>query len=170
MYADEIESALRSDSFSRHLFKGVYACDELPKNLIRPAMVVANTDARGSPGSHWVAFYLPLAGKCVYFDSYGLPPSQPEFVEFLNHHCRHWKHNGVDLQSLHTNVCGEYCVLFLEHCARGLSLEEFLFHFCLESTSTNDEYVRTLFSKRHNQQVGGGGSGFGQKCCARQSL
>jgi len=56
-------------------FKGVYAQDTVPKNLLPNSMFIFNTDLSNKPGIHWCAGYK--AGKNVYiYDSYGRKSSK----------------------------------------------------------------------------------------------
>ena len=71
----QIKRALERDTFTKKIFGGVFAADELPKVMNTfPCGFVANTDPSTEPGTHWVAFYFPSREKGEFFDSYGYPP------------------------------------------------------------------------------------------------
>ena len=59
MITSQLESILRKDPITRQKFCGVYAEDRLPETLEQyPCGFIANTDPKGQPGKHWVAFYF----------------------------------------------------------------------------------------------------------------
>lgn len=108
----------------RAKFCGVFAENNLPRTLdVYPCGFIANTDPKDQPGQHWVAFYFPSVQKGEFFDSYGHPPEfySPRFTTFLKQNCHEWTFNHKTLQSTLTAVCGEYCVFYLTHRARGVS-------------------------------------------------
>ena len=60
----QIKRALERDTFTKKIFGGVFAADELPKIMNTfPCGFVANTDPSTEPGTHWVAFYFPSREK-----------------------------------------------------------------------------------------------------------
>ena len=69
MNADQITRILRRKCGGK--FLGVFAADEIPRNIRKPAIFVTNTDARGLPGEHWIAIYFDDDGKGEFFDSFG---------------------------------------------------------------------------------------------------
>ena len=71
-----IDKILREDSYTKNCFLGVFARDELPKEVPYPACFVFNTDKRSRPGEHWLALHYDTYGNSYFFDSYGNPPSK----------------------------------------------------------------------------------------------
>ena len=69
----QLERALKHNTFTKKIFVGVFAADELPTLNTFPSGFVANTDPSTEPGTHWVAFYFPSREKGEFFDSYGNP-------------------------------------------------------------------------------------------------
>lgn len=169
MYGSELEEALLYDPFTKHLLRGIFAADNLPRLIDKPCLIVANTDSLKKAGTHWVAFYFDSFGRGEYFDSYGLPPYIPEHREFLQRNCTRWTHNNVQLQGLMSKVCGEYCVLYLAHRARGLFPYEFVNTFkTFNSYEKNDNFVRNMFKSkfknvRHTRKYFKG-----QCCCSKR--
>jgi hypothetical protein len=144
---------------------GVYAADKLPKSYSKPAAFIANTDEQGKPGTHWVAIYIPKIGKTEYFDSYGLPPFVDGHISFLDNH--KWMHNQVEMQSLTSNVCGHYCLMYLASRMNGHSLRNFQLLFSRDLTA-NDVQVLTcskkVLKRLHLSACPQQG---GQYCCAK---
>lgn len=126
---------------------GVFPCDHLPKNVQKPAFIVANTDPAHKPGTHWVAFYVPKRGPLEYFDSFGGQPRNKYFREFIKRHSKQSVWNGKRLQSDFTSVCGHYCCMFLHHRCSGRSMASFVKKFSNTKFKANDLAVLNLYSK-----------------------
>ena len=121
----QLEQVIKKDPKARLKFCGVYAQNNLPKTLdVYPCGLIANTDPKGKPGKHWVAFYLSSPYEGEFFDSYGYPPSfySSHYVSFLNRNAKEWSFNHKELQSTWSRVCGQYCIFYFLHRARGVSL------------------------------------------------
>jgi hypothetical protein len=100
-----------------HRFLGVFPRDlanEYAKRIceeyLTPQFYVANTKPAKHPGEHWVVFYWKRCDQLEFYDSLGLTP---EIYGF-------YVPNSViihmlprPLQSPFSNVCGQYCVLFI---------------------------------------------------------
>ena len=78
-----IDKILREDSYTKNCFLGVFARDELPKEVPYPACFVFNTDKRSRPGEHWLALHYDTYGNSYFFDSYGNPPSKFGLDKYL---------------------------------------------------------------------------------------
>lgn len=73
MDALHIYRGITSDPLAKDCFKGVIPANELPTRVKqRPSAYIVNTDDRGQPGTHWVAFYFPKTGPSEFFDPLGL--------------------------------------------------------------------------------------------------
>lgn len=119
MNTRQIEAILKNDLGTKDIFNGVYAMDSLPE--LSNGMYVINTDDHDEPGEHWVAVYCHEINE--YFDSYGLLPQDFRLRNFLNNE---FIYNNVKLQLLWSDACGFYCVYYLIHRARGLSMFEII--------------------------------------------
>ena len=113
----DISRALSGRCETRDAFVGVFSLDTLPRRPIerRPAIVVCNTAYSQSRGEHWVGFFFSADGGVNYFDSYGLPPTSPRFLDFIHTNSVNglWSYNDTQLQSLDSVVCGKYVCLYL---------------------------------------------------------
>jgi hypothetical protein len=112
MNTAQITHLLQANPFTRDVFLGVYPRDRLPRSVDknRPRAYVCNTAPHQEEGEHWVAIYIDEHGCGEYFDSYGLPPLHPSFVNFLNKQSINWTYNDKQLQGLTTSVCGHFCI------------------------------------------------------------
>ncbi|KAK7442440.1 hypothetical protein BaRGS_00040522 [Batillaria attramentaria] len=146
----EIDRVLRQDVHTNKVFQGVYPRDTLPLtvHLKKPAAFVVNTDRLTGQGEHWVAIYIDEHGRGEYFDSFGLPPTYPELINFLNRHCWYHRHNPQVLQSVTSRVCGMYVVYYIMQKARGQTLWRLLAPFDPRYPWRNDKLVVT-YLKQH---------------------
>ena len=160
---------------------GVYAADEIPRTWARPAGLIVNTDDHNKPGEHWVAMYVDRDGRGSYFDSYGLPPIIPQHVAGLRRNCKFYRHNLKQLQSDTSDVCGQFCIVFLHLMSFGSNLAEFNSLFSSD-VEKNDKIVREYYNAfsshgtlKKNNKNGISGGGFSerrmacmQRCCIRR--
>jgi hypothetical protein len=169
MQTGEIARALLADPFTSKYFRGVYASDTLPHDLISPSLFVTNVDPHLEAGSHWVCIYVDRFGKADFFDSYGLPPIVKNHYKYLKRYCTSWTYNSKRLQSPTSSVCGHYCVLYLMCRARGVSLRGFLKHFRTGTPTFNDRLVKKIFTKHFPSTYDArrGNSSIVQRCCPR---
>jgi hypothetical protein len=106
-------------------FLGVYPIDMIPVTslLQYPCCLVVNTKPKNNPGEHWVCLVKTEQNIGCYFDSFGYGPTNLPEIGVVLDSCDHWTFNDVRLQSAASTVCGQYCIFFLTHFARGLSTE-----------------------------------------------
>jgi hypothetical protein len=144
----QITRALKHDPVTSKQFCGVFPSDKSPRTIEKyPCGFVANTDPSSESGTHWIAFYFPSEEKGEFFDSYGHAPEyyRKSFGNFLKTHT--WDFNKRKLQSAWSDVCGQYCIFYLSHRARGFSLSRIV-HLFNSDTISNDAKV-SQFVKRH---------------------
>ena len=134
MNSEQLISILKGDPYVAPIFQGVYPINRLP--TIKNGAYVINTAPDTHPGLHWVAL-LVRGDSIEYFDSYGGDPSSK-----LRHWAgaKKWTTNPIPLQSPLTSVCGQYCVFYLLHRARGIDLPTILMEFNADVDS-NDKLV-----------------------------
>ena len=117
----ELSTLLSNHPCTQNAFVGVVAVDKLPKRIYHyPALLIVNTDCASEPGSHWVCLYL--GGDWGYFfDSYGCEPSfwDDQLDQFMcNQTNCAFSWNTKTLQSLHSDTCGEWCLLAADRLCR----------------------------------------------------
>ena len=148
----QITYALKQDPITNKTFCGVFPSDKLPRTIDKyPCGFVANTDPSNKPGTHWIAFYFPSEQKGEFFDSYGQPPDfyGDAFRTFLNSY--EWTYNTRKLQSAWSDVCGQYCIFYLSHRARGQSMNKIVQLFT-DNTMLNNVNV-SQFVKNHFKEM-----------------
>jgi hypothetical protein len=126
---------------------GVFPCNKLPRNIRKPAIIIANTDPDNKPGKHWTAIFLPTYGPCEYFDSYGLKPNNKHFKKFLNTHCKHYIFNKQRLQSDFSTLCGNYCCIYLHYKTLGMPMMNILKMFNKDNYTLNDIKLKQIFKQ-----------------------
>ena len=143
----EIVRILKQDRFTKHYFRGVFACDQLPTRYVpRPSAFVVNTDPSNKPGQHWVAIYITQNGEGEYFDSYGQKPTLPQLKSFLKENASLINFNRQPLQGPLSAVCGQYTIFFLLHRCRGSSMRN-ITHLFSSDKMDNDITVNDFIKK-----------------------
>lgn len=141
MNTEEIVSVLTQDRYVSPIFRGVYPVNRLPS--IGDGAFVINTAPDSHPGLHWIAVFVKGA-KVEYFDSYGGEPSH-RLRRWIGK--RKWTTNPIPLQSPLTSVCGQYCIYYLLHRARGIELNTLLMDFGSD-LDDNDKLVYDFVDDR----------------------
>lgn len=147
MYGYEIDFVMRSEPHTARYYLGTFAADTLPRLASRPCLLTMNTKRISNSGEHWAAASVDEDGRGVYFDSYGRPPTVREHLDFMNRNCVQWSYNKSCLQSIGSNVCGQYCVTYLIHEAHGLSLNEYVTSYFSNDTKKNDAVVSLMYQR-----------------------
>ena len=129
------------------IYRGVFAADELPEITFdrRPIVIVANTDPKNLPGTHWVCLYFDANDVGEYFDSFGSRPSR-DFESYMNCYCEYWTRNERQLQSIISKYCGAYCVWFCIMKSRGFAMHEIVNNLT-NDTALNDHLVHKFACK-----------------------
>lgn len=137
----EINNVMKNNKFTKTKFKGVFACDKLPKSKIKkkPACFIINTDPSSLPGTHWVALYFPKSGKTNYFDSFGAKPNIKPIINFINNNSRSYVYNTNQLQNVFSTVCGNYCCEYLLHRCQNKLNSTFYSKYNINDTVKNDD-------------------------------
>lgn len=115
--------------------------------MTRPIAIIVNQDNHTLPGSHWCAIFIDSRGSAVYFDSYGIPPMNPDIFQAIRRNSERYIWNESSLQQFHSKVCGQYCIAFLYHMERFNNLNSFLAKFSQEKMC-NDIKVLKMFKER----------------------
>jgi len=143
----QIEELLKSDPWTKKIFKGVFARDQLPK-IIYPSAYIVNTQPIAEPGEHWIAIYFDENKNGECFDSYGLPPQVYGLDAFMDRNSKRWTYNQKTLQSLFSATCGHYCIYFILFRSRGHSMQSITSRFSKNLTENDRKitrFVRTHF-------------------------
>ncbi len=118
--------------------RGVFPADGIPFRLDLPAALIANTQTADMPGMHWVGLFIKKNGLGYFFDSYGCRPDTSYMKDAIKRNCRLWCYNKKPLQSIGSDVCGQYCLQFIYFMAKNGDLQMFLDQFS-KNTESNDK-------------------------------
>lgn len=144
MYENVIEKVLLKDPYTKKIFTGVYARDELPKKPKWPECFIINTDPRSKPGTHWLAIHYNQDGHCYFFDSYGFRPAHFRLESYINSTSTSWTYNKIRIQG-NSDYCGYYCILFLLFKCRDKSLQ--FFNSFSKNYYVNDKIIYNQIKK-----------------------
>lgn len=147
MFEQSIDEILKKDEYTKNIYLGSFARNELPTKPKHPSCFILNTDPRNKPGKHWLAFYYNQNGDCDFFDSYGKSPEYFNLEEYISKTSNNWTWNKRRLQG-NSNFCGFYCVLFLLYKTRNKILN-FFNEFYLNYTK-NDKKILNLIKEFSN--------------------
>ena len=127
--------------FDTHKMHGECVWDELCKFSLKKQKdenkkrigIIFNLDPHDKPGSHWVACFIDMYKKEIYyFDSYGdrTPSKIKIFVKRVAKESKHFgkKYNFKVNKRRHQysdSECGMYCLHFIIEMAKGSSFEKF---------------------------------------------
>jgi hypothetical protein len=147
MNTEQLQRVIQCDGYMKSRILGVFSADDLPAHLTPGTGLIVNTDPANLPGRHWVAFYLNEQNELECFDSFGKPPSTYSIYlkQFMSRFSK-LVMSDIHLQSRNSNVCGQYCLLYLMCRCRGLSVHYFYHMFCSRA-SINDEFVYNLIKR-----------------------
>ena len=97
------------------VMRGVFPSDKLPVINEYPSALIANTDPHNQPGTHWIAMYFVTPDESEFF-----PPETYDMDEYVLQESTYFK--DKPLKRLMSDVCGDYCLLYLLHQARNVDL------------------------------------------------
>lgn len=141
MNTQQIESIMKQDPYVSPTFQGVFAIDELP--YFKYGSCILNTSPSTEKNGHWVAMFVTYS-DVEYFDSYGGEPLTILKRRWSN---KTWFSNQIPLQSPLSAVCGQYCIYYLMHRVRGLSMSSIVMDFGSD-VDRNDERVYEFIESR----------------------
>lgn len=121
MDATTLNRLARSDTVIRLNYGGTFANDMLPRSRNQYRSFIVNTDPAYLRGTHWQALFFNRNGDCIFFCSYGTPPTK-NIRTFARNNSRRLQWNVNRLQHPLSNTCGLYCLYFLYHISRSLSI------------------------------------------------
>lgn len=154
MNSREIYQILNNDQYVKDMnFLGVYPIDRIPvEALSYPCCAVVNTKPHNHNGEHWISFIKTKENNGLYFDSMGFNPSNLREIALVLDYTNEWQFNDVQLQSLFSTVCGQYCIFFLTHIARGFTMNHIihLINDCGD-TFANDAFVFNYINNKYRE-------------------
>lgn len=144
-----MERILVSDPRTNHQFLGTFPADQLP-NVMPPqtSLAIVNCCNRGYPGEHWLAL-CKTGDTLEIFDSFGMNPNFYNLTGKLPASSV-LTYSRRQLQSLHSTVCGHYCLYYCYYKARGYSLDDIISNFSHDYINNDDYVYNTVLNLFHN--------------------
>jgi hypothetical protein len=141
----QIQEVLTNDQFSQKYFKNVLAIDELPKTnkKIKNSAYIINTDKKTEKGEHWLSVFYDDQSNCQFFDSLGMGPEIYNLDSFIIKTSKAAFTNKYAVQSIFSEYCGYYAILFVMIRSRNVSFRKFLEYFD-KDTFKNDLKIENL--------------------------
>ena len=139
MYAHELRAIIARDIRLNQQFLNVFAADELPYQMPFGSLAIVNCCNQGDFGRHWLEICQETSNRLEIFDSYGFSPSMYNLESKLPT-SNVVVHNTKQLQSIHSDVCGQYCLYYCYFKSRGYAMSDIVSIFSNDYTS-NDMYV-----------------------------
>ena len=145
--------ALSTTDIIQHLqqhpsFGGCFPLDKIPPITHYPCSIVVNTEKAGEKGEHWVALFMER-GLCCYFDSLGFPILEKELCQYLQRTYTSVIYNKTPIQDWSSELCGYFCILFVEQVNSVESYASFVRQFNPYELKQNDVILHSLFKNKH---------------------
>ena len=153
MNTKQINDILKKNIFTRKIFQGVYARDQLKKIHVpenkRSAYVVHTEPLRIKVG-HWICIIFEPDGSAIFIDSFGIDLTgfHPDIQHFVKKNSNQVFQNKRLLQDVTSSTCGLYVLYFIYQKSKGKSLKEMLKPFHSFNTKKNDRWII-----RHIQKI-----------------
>ncbi|CAF0861270.1 unnamed protein product [Brachionus calyciflorus] len=125
MNSIQLEKILESNPQTNKTFIGIYARNELPIIKSYPCCFILNTTDRSHEGMHWLAIYYDKHKTCNFFDSYGNSQSNFGLNDYIDKYSNGSIYKKTKIQSVNSDFCGYYFLLFLILRCNGNSIEKF---------------------------------------------
>ena len=125
MNSKQLFFALHSNCTTQPFFDGVFARDQLEEIIMKPQLVIVNSEPSDSEGKHWVLFFFK--GQSVdFFDSLGKDISayHPDFANFIDRYSLQTNYLNVRIQPPRSSICGQYCLYYAYKCCQCYDMEE----------------------------------------------
>ena len=137
----QISQILQSDSACSKIYGGTWPIDKIPARTQRPICYVINTSPSWHSGTHWIAVFLNNK-EHEFFCSLGTQP--PKEVKRIMKRKNRLTKSKKRMQGLSSELCGQYCILYIMCRCRGYNLNNFLKCFS-DCTKVNDNIVSNFF-------------------------
>ena len=94
-------------------FQGVFSMDALPTAVTRyPFLMIVNTQARNTPGEHWISVFIGKDRRGEIFDSLALPVSNV-LIRWMNIFSHSFVWNRLQYQHPLSARCGIYALFYV---------------------------------------------------------
>lgn len=115
-----ITQILTKNPLTRAHFGGVLGSNELHLRDQVPYFFIVNTQPQPMQGEHWTLIFVNSSQSAEFFDPLALPPNR--YISRFLAHFRRVQMNATRLQSVHSQACGVFCLLYAIEKCKGASL------------------------------------------------
>jgi len=126
-------------------YGGCYSRDLLPK-LQNKCYVINMQDSDDGDGSHWLAVLNVHPHETVYFDSFGQDDAPVDVEKFLKQSKKKIVRSTLDIQSIQTDSCGQFCIYMINHALQGLNFKNTMKHFT-HNMAINEQLLQEYFGQ-----------------------
>ena len=159
MNLNDIDKILLKDRYSKKIYLGGYAKDDLPFKKIQNRntyAIIVNTDLKAGEGIHW--FSIVYMNKNLYiYDSLARNPfSDKHILQLIKYHKEmksHIHYIAYPHQSPFSNVCGLYAIFAILYLSRHHTFEELNMKFDVCNMKQNDLFIIKLFKYLHPKLI-----------------
>ena len=149
MYTHELRDIILGDIRLNRQFLDIFAANALPYQIPVESLAIVNCCNRGRRGQHWIAICQETSNRLEIFDSYGFDPPMHNLENKLPV-SNVVVYNTKQLQSIFSNVCGQYCLYYCYFKPRGYAMGDIVSIFS-NDVDSNDYYVHNSVLKLFNR-------------------
>jgi len=153
MYRSQINCILETDSYSKLIFAGTFACNKVSNAVIsrNKFIIIVNTAPSTHPGVHWVLFTKLDSENVFFFDSLAKPIDLygiffKNLVVKLSKSFKIMRNLHI-LQTDTSTLCGTYCIYIALGLSRGIPINTLLKKFSVDNLNLNDKKIHRWFQK-----------------------
>ena len=146
MDTESLTQYMKRDAKTKKYFKGVFACNLLPKQLEKNSLYVINLSPSHMKGSHWVLISTINSQYSSYICSLGTKPTLDNIVNSLLSVSNIIVYNNYKNQGNLATVCGWHVIFTAYMLSRNHSLFEIMTSFYTSSSYINDRAIVEIIS------------------------
>lgn len=147
LLTSEINEIMYNCKSASPYFKGTFPSDaDIRLKFNEKSAFVMNIDNSALPGSHWVCVFVDQNSNFYYLDS--INTVIPQIILELSKPFKNKYFLRKKLQPADSELCGQYCILFIHELASGTSFRKIEKIFRYRSCKQNDNFVRN-WTKNH---------------------
>lgn len=145
-----LENILKKDSFTRHIFQGIYSEDTLDK--IEPGYAcIANTSKNFEKGEHWIVVSNLRPTHVDFLCSYRSPPkSYKNIFKVMKATGKKIYQLPRRLQGDDSSACGPFVLFFFYCLSRHFQPSEMCHHFFSSSSSSSSRKSARALANAYN--------------------
>ena len=125
----------------------VFSKNNLPR--VKDGVHVINLDDKNSKRTQWVSLFI-YKNVAIYFDSFGIEYIPQEVLNKVRD--KSITHNIFRMQDNESNMCGFYCIAFIEYMLPGKTLLGYTNLFSPNDYKKNDKIIYKYFKDKYGRR------------------